>query len=82
MPSLSQSGERNGSTIKAEPRLHFASAKFGHGQGATVEILDHPFSFQGNIEQGSADRATDMHSPLTPVHTGISKTENSGGDLG
>jgi hypothetical protein len=59
--------------MKAEPSQHFALPKLGNGQSATVEILDHPFSFQGNIQQGRTDRATHMRSPLTPVHAGTRK---------
>jgi len=38
--------------VKAEASLHFAAANSGDGQSATVKILEHPFSFQGDVQQG------------------------------
>lgn len=60
--------------MKAEAGLHFAPARFGDGQSAAVEILNHPFSFQGDVQESRTDRAADVRPPLAPVHTGVGKT--------
>jgi len=64
----------NPSKMKAEASQHLSSANSGDAQSATVEILDHPFSFEGEVQQRRTDRATDMRSPFTPVHTGVGET--------
>jgi hypothetical protein len=66
--------EVNVSIVKAEPSEHFTPANSSDRQSATVEILDHPFSFQGDVQQRRADRATHLRPSLTPIETGILET--------
>ena len=38
---------KNTSYLEVKSPLHFALPYLGHGQDATFEILDHPFTLQG-----------------------------------
>jgi len=69
--SVSQWCGRNGSNLQAETGAHFVPADCGDGQSAGVEFARDPFSFQGDAQQRRTDRATDVRSPLTPIHARI-----------
>src|ERR1700685_2980477 len=53
--------------MKAKASQYFAPHKTCDGQGPTVEILEHPFPFQSDLQQGRAQRSADMRPPLTPI---------------
>jgi hypothetical protein len=46
--------------MQAESSQHFEPTSSGDGQSATFEIASHPFSFQGQIQQGRTHRAANM----------------------
>src|SRR5580704_14651462 len=53
--------------MNAESRQHLAAPKACDVKGPAVQILDHPFSFQRDFQEGGPQRPADMRSPLAPI---------------
>lgn len=59
--------------MKTEAGKHFAAAGAGNAQSAAVEILDHPFALQGDVQEGGADGPGNMRSSLAPVEAAVNE---------
>ncbi len=60
-------------TPNAKASQHFAPADSRDRERSAIEILDQPFAFQRDAQQGRADRAADVRPPLAPVDAGKRK---------
>src|SRR5580692_1386675 len=67
--------------LKAKSVQHFAAAEICHPQSSAIEILNHPFPFQSDFQDGCTQRSANMRSPLAPVHASVSKPPPQPADL-